>query len=216
MDKTFLLFDLDGTLTDPFEGIKNSFRHAFEKTGMNIPVDDGLRWVIGPPLRESIKRLGVPEERGEEILTAFREYFVPTGLYENRPYDGIERLLRDLRNKGHVLALATSKVKEYAEKVLERFKLAEYFSFVGGAELDGSRSEKAEVIKYVMENLKISGKDGVYIIGDREHDVKGAKKTGIKSVGVLWGYGDEQELTNAGADYIIRDMDGLRELFNAG
>jgi len=210
----YLLFDLDGTLTDPFEGITNSARYALEKLGYEAPPAEQLRWVIGPPLRETILEFGVPRERVEEAVEAFREYLVPKGLYENQVFDGMEELLRDLKEQGFVLAVATSKVIEYAERVLKHFGLLKYFSCIGGAELDGSRSDKHEVIEYVIKMLKITDRGNTLMLGDRKHDIIGAKKAGIKSAGVLWGYGSEEELKTAGADYIARDIAELRELLN--
>ena len=211
----YLLFDLDGTLTDPFEGITNSARYALQKIGVEAPPAEELRWVIGPPLRETILELGIPDERVEEAVAAFREYLVPKGLYENQVYDGIKELLGDLKARGYTLALATSKVIEYAERVLKHFGLLEYFDFIGGAELDGSRSDKHEVIEYVINSLGISNRSGVYMLGDRKHDIIGAKKSGIKSVGVLWGYGSPEELKTANADYIVSNIIELKELLNA-
>ncbi|MCL2633779.1 MAG: HAD family hydrolase [Oscillospiraceae bacterium] len=209
----YILFDLDGTLTDPFNGITNSFRYALDKMNLPVPTQAELKWVIGPPLRNAFPKLGVSPERIEEAVAYFREYFVPTGLYENSVYDGIKELLCDLSNKGYVLAVATSKVKIYAERILQHFEIAEYFTCVGGAELDGSRSDKAEVIEYVLEKLNVTDKTEVCIIGDREHDIHGARVTGITGIGVLWGYGQNEELKAAGADYIFRNINELREFF---
>lgn len=210
----YLLFDLDGTLTDPFKGITNSARYALTKMGYEAPPADDLRWIIGPPLRDTVLDLGIPEARVEEAVAAFREYLEPKGLYENEVFAGIGELLANLKARGYVLAVATSKVIKYAEIVLEHFDLLEYFSFIGGAELDGSRSDKAEVIEYVIKSLEITDRDGAFMLGDRKHDIFGAKKSGIKSIGVLWGYGSREELQQAGADYIAADINELRKLLN--
>ena len=210
----YLLFDLDGTLTDPFEGIINSARYALDKMRIEAPPAEELKWLIGPPLKDSIVELGIPKERVKEAVEAYREYFEPKGLYENSVYDGIKELLRDLKDKGFILALATSKPDIYAEQILAHFGLREYFSFIGGAEMDGSRTYKHEVIEHVIGSLKITDRENILMLGDRKHDIEGAKKAGVKSAGVLWGYGDRQELEEAGADYIVGDISELRELFN--
>ncbi|MCL2108894.1 MAG: HAD hydrolase-like protein [Oscillospiraceae bacterium] len=212
----YLFFDLDGTLTDPFEGIVNSARYALTKLGVEPPSAQELKWVIGPPLHESVVKLGIPRERVSEAVEAFREYYEPTGLYQNQVYSGIDELLHDLKNRGYTLALATSKAVKYAMVVLEHFGLASYFDFVGGAELDGSRSDKGEVIEHVINSLGVTAdeRSACLMLGDREHDICGANKAGVKSCGVLWGYGSETELSRAGASYIVQSIDELRELLD--
>ena len=210
----YLLFDLDGTLTDPFEGIANSALYAMNKLGLEPVPKQSLRRIIGPPLRTTILELGIAPHRVEEAVEAYREYFAPKGLYENSVYTGVPELPADLKEQGCILALATSKPTKYAEIILKHFNLSDFFSFVGGSQPDGSRSDKHEIIEFVIESLGITDREEIYMLGDRKHDIIGAKKAGVKSIGVLWGYGDEEELKQAGADFIISEISQLREFFN--
>ena len=196
----YLLFDLDGTLTDSKPGIVNCLSHALGKMGYDMPEDPEC--FLGPPLYESFARFcGMNEEQVLEAVRIFRERYSTVGLFENSVYDGVPEMLRRLKDSGLHLFVATSKVKVYAEMILDRFELSEYFEFVGGAELNGTRNEKCEVIEYVLENAGISDRSQVLMIGDRKNDVIGAHKTDIKCMGILWGYGSEEELSRAGADF---------------
>ena len=198
-----LLFDLDGTLTDSTEGILNCLIYAIERMGFEVPEDTNI--FLGPPIRQSFAEfLGMNEEQVDEAVRIFRERYSDTGLFENRVYDGIPGMLERLKSGGKRLMVATSKPQVYAVRIFEKFGLAQYFEIVGGAELDGSRDYKDEVIEYVLAKAGITDRSTVLMIGDRRQDVLGAHKTDIECMGILWGYGSVEELTQAGADYIAR------------
>ena len=195
------LFDLDGTLTDPGLGIKNSIRYALEKYGLPELDTDTLEQFIGPPLLESFQKYcHVTAEESEKLLLLYREYFVEHGLYENRVYPEIPEILEELTAKGAKLYVATSKPEAFAVKILEYFGLLEYFTFVGGSTMDEQRTAKQEVIEYVLETRELDPAKTV-MIGDRCYDINGGKACGLKTVGVLFGYGCREELE--GADYLI-------------
>ncbi len=196
-----MLFDLDGTLTDPFEGITKSIVYSLERMGVPAPPREELREFIGPPLFESYsRRFGFSDERAIEAVSLYREYYSEKGIYECTVYDGLIPALDRLAQSGCELAVATSKPQHFAEKVLEHFGLRGYFSFVAGASLDKTRVEKADVVAYALKNL--SPPVRAVMVGDRKHDVLGAAQNGLKSVGVLYGYGDRDELLSAGANAI--------------
>ena len=198
-----LLFDLDGTLTDSTEGILNCLIYAIERMGFEVPEDTNI--FLGPPIRQSFAEfLGMNGEQVDEAVRIFRERYSDTGLFENRVYDGIPGMLERLKSGGKRLMVATSKAEIYAVRIFEKFGLAQYFEIVGGAELDGSRDYKDEVIEYVLAKAGITDRSTVLMIGDRRQDVLGAHKTDIECMGILWGYGSVEELTQAGADYIAR------------
>ena len=210
----YLLFDLDGTLTDPGEGITRSAQYALERLGIEVKDAKELRPFVGPPLQESFQKLyGLDDAAVKAAVAGYREYYSDRGIYENAIYDGIKGLLEKLREAGKVILLATSKPTVFAEIVLKTFHIHEYFSFIGGSELDGSRSRKGEVIGYVLDQMGITELGEAVMIGDREHDVIGAKEAGISSIGVLYGYGELEELQNSGADKIVSTVAELaREL----
>lgn len=200
----YLLFDLDGTLTDSAVGITNSVRYALRKFGIEADDMSLLKRFIGPPLRESFENFyAFSSEQSELAVRHYREYFREYGIYENEVYDGVYELLKQLREKGRMLILATSKPEPFAIKILRHFDLYKYFSYVSGATMDEQRNKKEDIIRYVLENCNISEKTSAIMIGDREHDIIGAKKNGIDSLGVLYGYGSYNELKNAGASYIV-------------
>nr|WP_321455223.1 HAD hydrolase-like protein [uncultured Cohaesibacter sp.] len=204
---TSLFFDLDGTLTDPKEGIVNSVKYALNKLGItDIPAD--LDWVIGPPLQESFAVLA-GTDRAEEGVLAYRERYSDIGLFENEVYDGIPLLLEDLKAAGQSLYVATSKPHVFARPILERFGLASYFADVFGAELDGTRSNKADLLAYALEMTGADPKTSI-MLGDRKHDVMGAKANGMKVLSLLWGYGSIEEFEAAGTDKILASIDELR------
>lgn len=201
-----LLFDLDGTLTDPAQGITNSFIYALKYFGIEIPSYEKLCTYIGPPLPETFKiEYGFDEEKTKLAVKKYREYFADKGLFENAVYPGIPEVLTELKKRGKNLLVATSKPEEYSIKILEHFNLAKYFDFICGCLMDETRSTKSEVIEYALQQVKISpeNKNTVLMIGDRKHDIIGAKQNNIKSCGVLFGYGSEKELKEAGANYLI-------------
>ncbi len=198
-----LLFDLDGTLTDSTEGILKCLAYALERMGYEVP--DDTNKFLGPPLRQSLTEfLGMSMEQADEAVRIFRERYSVVGLFENRVYDGIPEMLERLKSGGKRLMVATSKAEIYAVRIFEKFGLAQYFEIVGGAELDGSRDYKDEVIEYVLAKAGITDRSTVLMIGDRRQDVLGAHKTNIECMGILWGFGSMEELTQAGADYIAR------------
>lgn len=209
----FLLFDLDGTLTDPGLGITNSVRYALNKFHIEEPDRTALYRFIGPPLLDSFMEFyGFSREQSDLAVQYYREYFKVKGLYENQVYDGIPALLAALKERGRTLLLATSKPEEYAVEILKHFHLDHYFDFVAGATMDGSRSKKADVIAHALDLGKISRLSSAVMIGDREHDILGAGQMGLDSIGVLYGYGSEAELRAAGATYIAKDPAGLLSL----
>ena len=211
----YYFFDLDGTLTDPALGITNSFVHALKFFGLEVPSYEKLCTFIGPPLVATFQNeFGFDDEKSMEGVKKYREYFAQKGIFENKVYEGIENVLAQLQSKGKHLVVATSKPEEYSVKILEHFKLAQYFEHICGSNMDETRSKKEEVIAYAMEKCGIGDgeKSKVLMIGDREHDIIGAKKNGIKSCGVLYGYGSRKELEVAGADYIAENVTDLLEL----
>ena len=209
--KQYLLFDLDGTLTDPMVGITSSVQYALEKFGIHVRYLKELIPFIGPPLAESFQKFyGFSKEDAEKAIQYYREYYTPKGIFENEVYEGIPEMLAHLTEAGFTLLVATSKPTVFARKVLKHFGMEDYFSFVGGSELDGSRTKKAEVISYILKTCGIEAKEAI-MIGDRRHDIEGGKACGLESVGVLYGYGMEQELTEAGADHIIRTVAELED-----
>lgn len=209
--KQYLLFDLDGTLTDPMVGITSSVQYALEKVGIHVRYLKELIPFIGPPLAESFQKFyGFSKEDAEKAIQYYREYYAPKGIFENEVYEGIPEMLAHLTEAGFTLLVATSKPTVFARKVLKHFGMEDYFSFVGGSELDGSRTKKAEVISYILKTCGIEAKEAI-MIGDRRHDIEGGKACGLESVGVLYGYGTEQELTEAGADHIIRTVAELED-----
>ncbi len=202
-----VLFDLDGTLTDPGKGITNSVAYALSKYGIEIEDRTKLYKFIGPPLTESFQKFyGFSAEESEKCVEYYREYFKPKGIFENEIYEGIEEMLIELKSKGKKVYLATSKPEIFAKQILDHFGIAKYFDFVGGATLDGTRSKKADVIKYVLENAEITDLAHTVMIGDREQDIKGGKAVGIDTIGVLFGYGDRPELDTAGATHIAETV----------
>lgn len=209
---THLFFDLDGTLTDPAEGITNSFKHALKSFGIEIPSYETLCSYIGPPLRYTFEHYyGFTGDKINEGVKKYREYFAEKGLFENSVYPGIEAMLAALKEHGLHLSVATSKPEVYSVRILEKFGLAKYFDFICGSNLDETRSKKAEVITYALEKNGNPPKENVLMIGDRMHDVEGAKENGLKCAGILFGYGSREELENAGADYLFSSVEELSE-----
>lgn len=199
-----VLFDLDGTLTDPGEGITNSVAYALSKYGIETQDKRELYKFIGPPLKDSfMKYFGFDEAKAEEAIAFYREYFRDRGIFENRVYDDVKDILTKLYDDGKIIVLATSKPEKFALRILEHFDLRKYFSVVAGASMDSSRSKKGDVIAYALSMCENIDKNTAVMVGDREHDIIGAKENSLKSIGVLYGYGDENELKTAGADHIV-------------
>ncbi len=208
--KNAILFDLDGTLTDSGEGIINCAQLALEHFGIQADDREALRRFVGPPLRESFPKFGVPEDRVEEAVTVFRRRYLTVGKFENFPYPGIRTLLADLRAAGMDLYVATSKPETTAVEILTKFDLAGYFTKICGAELDGVRDTKDAVIAYLLESLP---EDAVPVmVGDTVFDVEGAKAHGIPTIGVTWGYGDPEEMRAAGATALVDSPETLKTL----
>lgn len=207
----YLLFDLDGTLTDPGLGITNSVMYALKKFDINAEDRTELYKFIGPPLRDSFETFyGFSTEKSELAVQYYREYYKEQGLYENEVYDGIVDLLIQLKEQSKSLIVATSKPEAFSVEILKHFKLYDYFDFVAGATMDTTRNTKSDIIKYAIESCNISEKSSAIMIGDREHDIIGAKENGLDSIGVLFGYGSLDELQKAGASYIAeKPMDIL-------
>lgn len=213
MEKKYLFFDLDGTLTDPKVGITKSVQLALASFGIVVEDLDSLCPFIGPPLRDSFKELyHLSEEQADQGIIRFREYFETKGLYENRPYEGIEKLLGRLKEAGYCLMVATSKPERPAKLILQHFHMDHFFDFIGGADDDEIRVEKADVIRYVMRENGISDPKQVLMIGDRKHDILGARENGVDSIGVLYGYGSLEELRAAGAGRIAASLEELETL----
>ena len=209
----YLFFDLDDTLTDPAQGITNSFIHALKSFGMEIPSYETLCTFIGPPLPDTFKtQFGFDEIKASEGVKKYREYFADKGLFENEVYPGIPELLSELKKYGKKLVVATSKPEDFSVRIMEHFNLSQYFENICGSLMNESRSKKDEVIAYAIERNHISDKSKILMIGDRKHDILGAKKIGLKSCGVLYGYGSREELETAGADYIANDISQLRSI----
>ena len=209
--KTLCLFDLDGTLTDSKIGIINSAEYALKAVGIKRSQYTGtLDSLIGPPLRDAFRLIHpFSDAEIEEVVRKYREYFSTKGLLENEVYPGIMEMLARLKSEGINMAIATSKAMAYAQRIAEHFGFAQYFDVIMGSEMDGSRSRKSELIQAVLDELGTDGAQKIIMIGDREHDIIGAKETGIACIGVTWGYGTRQELETAGADSIVDSTDEL-------
>jgi phosphoglycolate phosphatase len=195
MTVSTILFDLDGTLTDPFEGITRSIRYAVEKMGGRAPDTDELHWCIGPPLWDSFKVLLGTDDKAvlDRAVACYRERYTVTGLFENALIEGIPELLNALRKNGLVLHVCTSKPHSYAGRIVEHFGLTSFFGKVYGSELDGTRSAKAELIAHILSQENIPSSETV-MVGDRKHDLVGANANDVAGIGVLWGYGSRVEL----------------------
>ena len=206
----YILFDLDGTLTDSGMGIVNSVAYSLQKKGIDVEDKEELLKFVGPPLIESYRRYyGYSMEEAVEMVDIYREYYGTKGLYENSVYEGMEEVLKVLKERGKVLIIATSKPEEYASQIVEHYGLSKYFIYVAGSNMDETRTKKAEVIAYALESCNIQNMNEVVMIGDRKHDVLGAKAMGVDSIGVLYGYGSREELEAAGADRIVESAEDL-------
>lgn len=205
-----ILLDLDGTLTNPQVGILTSLQYALRELGEDVPPLDELHWCIGPPLKDAfVTMLGSDQtERIEAGVTFFRERFGDIGLFENEVYEGIPEALALLRDQGYQLHLATSKPEIFARKILQHFDLTPFFRTINGSELDGTRSDKGELIQQILANNDIPPVQAV-MVGDRKHDILGALQNRIAGVGVLWGFGTPQELTEAGASLSLESPEKL-------
>ncbi len=206
-----ILFDLDGTLTESGEGIINCVQYALEKLGKKEEHPENLQCFIGPPLKEQfMKYAGLSEEEGEKAVVYYRERYTTTGIFENRLYPKIPELLELLKINNKILAVASSKPEVYVKQILEHFQIADYFTAIVGSELDGRRTEKAEVIEEALRRMHLEEeRDKVLMVGDRSHDVQGAISCGLQCIGVAYGYGSREELEKAGAVYIADSVEDL-------
>lgn len=204
--KKIVLFDLDGTLTDSSEGILNSVRYMLEKKELAIPDEATLESFIGPPLTDTLKQLyDLSEEDANDAVEVYREYYGEQGIKQLAVYAGIEEVLDELAVE-YCLAVATSKPEFYAKQIIESTGLSKYFSGIFGADLAGERSNKTDVIAYALAQLE---ETTAVMIGDRKFDILGAKANQLKSIGVLYGFGDRQEMLEAEADFIVATVEEL-------
>lgn len=204
-----IFWDLDGTLTDSSEGITNCARLALSHYGFTGYEKEQLLSFIGPPLRESFPKYGIPEAEVENAIKIFRERYTTIGKFENSPYAGIKELLKKLKDEGFRHYVATSKPEETAKQILDKFEMTDYFEIICGATMDGRIDSKESVIAYLLEN--IGEIDNVIMVGDTEFDVIGAKEHNIRTIGVSWGFGSKERMFNEGAVAVVDTMD---ELFN--
>lgn len=215
MSWKYILFDLDGTITDSSEGIINCIRYSLEKTGYPVPGYQDLYKYIGPPLYQGFQEnAGMTYDEAMKAAAIYREKYSVTGIFENKPYDGIEEVLKSLKEHGKITGLATSKPEEYAVRILGHFGLVKYFDVITGGALDGRRNDKDIIIKETISRLGLSSvdKSNIIIVGDRKYDIIGAKKCKIASAGVYYGFAKKGELEEAGADYIINTVSGITKL----
>lgn len=215
----YCLFDLDGTLTDPREGITRSVQYALHHFGIEEPDLKKLEPFIGPPLKDSFMEFyGFTEEQAEEAMKFYRERFAPIGIYENEVFEGIPEMLRHLHQNGQKLAVASSKPIGFVRQILQHFEIDGYFDVIVGSELDGTRSTKEEVVEEALSQLgilELSGeerKNNCAMVGDRKFDIQGAKAYGLTGVGVSFGFAGEGELEEAGADIIVDTVTELEKL----
>jgi phosphoglycolate phosphatase len=212
MSQKTILFDLDGTLTDSGEGIMKCALLALNHFGIEVPDFNALRVFVGPPLHEMFMKFGIPEEKANEAIAVYRSRYLVEGKFENFPYPGIRELLEKLKSQGHKLLVATSKPETTSKEILEHFDLTDYFDMICGASFDKSRSTKSQVIAYLLEQ---NGPDAEYVmIGDTVYDVIGANAHHIPTIGVAWGYGNHQDMLDAGAVAIANSTDELYAMLN--
>lgn len=209
----YIFFDLDGTIFDSGRGIMRSVRYALEKFGIDEKNEDKLRLFIGPPLRDSFRDFyGFSDDEADKGVEFYREYYTHDGIFDGDIYSGIEKMLKRLSEQGGKAVLATSKPEVFAKRIISHFGLDMYFTHIAGASLDKSLLTKTEVIAEAIKNLGICDKSKILMVGDRKFDIEGAADNGIDSAGVLYGYGSEDELRNAGADYIAADVCALMDI----
>jgi len=209
-----VLIDLDGTISDSSPGMLTGFRKVFDRFDMEQPSDESIRRHFGPPLAVTWREVyGMTDEQIVVGLEVYREYYHDVGMFENNLYDGIPDLIKDLHAEGVTLSTATSKPEFSASRIIEHFGLREYFTFIGAADLAGTRDDKSAVIAHTLENLQASSQShSIVMMGDRRHDVEGARENGIETIGVLWGYGTAEELSTAGAIALAEGPDDAGDL----
>jgi phosphoglycolate phosphatase len=216
-DDMNILFDLDGTLTDPYQGITTCISHALVSLGRHSPSLTELQWCIGPPLKNSFAKLLASDDHrlAEEALCIYRERYSSVGLYENKVYKAVPETLQALLDMGHTLFVATSKPVVFARRIIEHFDLDRYFKRVYGSELNGTRNDKTHLIAFILQKEAIAASDA-FMIGDRKYDIIGAKDNGISGIGVLWGYGTKDELVSSGAQICLSRPRELTAVFKRG
>lgn len=207
----YILFDLDGTLTDPGEGITNSAAYALKKHGIDISNTKDLFFFIGPPLKDSFMTYGMSESEAEQAIKDYREYYIPYGINENILYPGMDKMLSRLKESGKTLIVATSKPEQLAKKVLENFDILKYFDYVCGASMDEKLSKKEEIIEIAL-NKSNATKSQAIMVGDRKFDIEGAHKNQIPAIGVLYGYGNLEEFRENNAEFVSKNVEELEKI----
>lgn len=208
-----ILIDLDGTLTDPKEGITTSARYGLSKVGHPISDEENIDWIIGPPLKASLAKIlgvDVQNELAEAALLGYRERFAEIGLFENLLFDDVPETLKQLKHQGYRLYLATAKPEVYAKRILEHFGILEFFNYAYGSELNGDRTNKGDLIGFILEQEQLDPYECI-MVGDREHDIFGAGRHGIETIAVSYGYGTPEEFDQAKPKYLIHHFS---EIFN--
>lgn len=209
----YIFFDLDGTLTDPGVGITNSIIYSLKKFNIEVSDRTQLYKFIGPPLLESYaKYFNFSKEEANKAVVYYREYFTDKGIFENEVYDGIPELLSKLKDAGIKLVLATSKPEHFALRIMEHFELAQYFCCMCGSSQHETQESKADVIRKAISICNIENTENILMVGDRLHDIEGAKACGLQAAGVMWGYGSVEEFKKYNADYIVNDLNELSNL----
>jgi phosphoglycolate phosphatase len=209
---TRILFDLDGTLTDPMVGITRSVQYALSRFGLQAELEDLVPY-IGPPLHESFQVFhSFDQKQAMQAVAYYREYYSERGIYENAVYPGITGMLQRLREQNRELAVATSKPTFFADQVLKHFKLDGFFALVAGSNLDGTRTDKTEVIRFALQQLSPCSPRRVVMVGDRKHDIIGARNCGIDSIAVAYGYGSTAELIQAAPTTLVHTVEELDQL----
>ena len=216
----YILFDLDGTLTDPKLGITSCVQYALEKFGIEEPDRDKLEPFIGPPLLDSLRDFyGFDDEKAQQAIVYYRERFSTIGLFENEVYPGIPQMLEKLQRAGRHLAVASSKPTVFVTRILEHFGILQYFEVIVGSELDGTRVKKEEVVeealRQLLQDVVVEKGRDIVMVGDRKYDIEGAKAHGTASIGVAYGYAAEGELEEAGADVIVKTVEELKKVLTA-
>lgn len=211
-----VLFDLDGTLTDSAAGIIKSVAYALDKWGIQDYDYDQLLEFVGPPLHDSfVKYFGLSQAESYEIVDMYREYYKAKGIFENIVYTGIPALLADLQAAGKTILLSTSKPEIFARQILKYYDLDKYFTYIAGANLDGTRVKKAEVVAYALESAAITNVENAVLVGDREYDIFGARENGMDSIAVTYGYGSPEELATAKPDFTVDNVGEIAQILLA-
>ena len=207
-----ILLDLDGTITDPKSGITKSVAYALDFLKVSYPSLDSLTTFIGPPLKDSFMGYGLNEKDAQIAIEKYREYYVKeNGIFDLTIYAGFKEMLENLKKADKKICLATCKVRSYAHDILEHFSLVQYFDFISGSELDGSRSTKSEVIAFALEQTNTKVDNSVIMVGDRKHDIIGARDNNLQVASVLYGYGTREEFAEYKTDFVIDTVKDLEK-----